>query len=125
MEDIILLSCILIIVHILCPVIIGLLGSKEITIGYLFSSRDKDINVSKIYDRSKRSFLNLFETFPIFVMIILMSMIKNIDNYELGLYWIVLRFVYIPIYIAGLDYIRTIVWMFSFGILVLMGLKFL
>ena len=61
MEDIILLSCILIIVHILCPVIIGLLDSKEITIGYLFSSRDKDINASKIYDRSKRSFLNLFE----------------------------------------------------------------
>ena len=54
-----------------------------------------------------------------------MSMIKNIDNYDLGLYWIVLRFIYIPIYIAGLDYIRTIVWMFSFGILVLMGLKFL
>ena len=56
MEIIALFSCILLIVHIFCPVLIGLFTTKDISIDYLFSSRDKEITYSSYFDRSNRAF---------------------------------------------------------------------
>ena len=125
MEIIALLTCLLIIVHIFCPMFIGLLTTKDISIDYLFSSRDEEIKTSIYLERSKRAFTNLLETFPIFIILFFLSMIKQVDIANLSLFWLLLRFIYIPSYVLGLKYIRTLVWMPSFIILILIGIKFI
>ena len=47
------------------------------------------------------------------------------DNFNLTLLWILVRLIYIPVYILGLKYFRTFIWMISFLILILMGIKFI
>ena len=125
MENIIFLTCLLIGIHIICPMFIGLFFSKEITLDYLFSSRDIKIKAPLFYERAKRSFLNFFETFPIFIILVLVSMIKNVDNFDLSLIWLILRYLYIPVYIFGIKYLRTVIWGLSFITLILMAIKFL
>ena len=125
MEIIALLSCFLIIVHIFCPLFIGLFTTKDVSINYLFSSRDEEIKPSIYLERSKRAFINLLETFPIFIILFFLSMIKQVDVTNLGLFWLLFRLIYIPSYIFGLKYIRTLVWMISFVILILIGIKFI
>ena len=125
MEIIALFSCILLIVHIFCPVLIGLFTTKDISIDYLFSSRDKEIKYSSYFDRSNRAFKNLLETFPIFIILFFLSIIKQVDIGNFSLFWLLLRLIYIPSYILGLKYIRTLVWMPSFVILILIGIKFI
>ena len=125
MEIIALLSCFLIIVHIFCPMFIGLFTTKDVSINYLFSSRDEEIKPSIYLERSKRAFTNLLETFPIFIILFFLSMIKQVDVTNLGLFWLSFRLIYIPSYIFGLKYIRTFVWMISFVILILIGIKFI
>ena len=125
MENIIFLTCLLIGIHIICPMFIGLFFSKEINLDYLFSSRDIKIKPPLYYERAKRSFLNLYETFPIFIILVLFSMIKNVDNFDLSLIWLILRYLYIPVYIFGIKYLRTVVWGLSFITLILMAIKFL
>ena len=125
MEIIALLACLLIIVHIFCPMFIGLLTTKDVSINYLFSSRDEEIKPSIYLERSKRAFTNLLETFPIFIILFFLSMIKQVDVTNLGLFWLLFRLIYIPSYIFGLKYIRTFVWMISFVILILIGIKFI
>ena len=125
MEKIIVFTCVLIVLHILCPLIIESLFFKNLTLNDLFSSRDKKLENSKYYHRAKRSFNNLFETLPIFIMLIMISMIKDVDNYNLALSWLIFRLMYIPIYVLGLNYIRTIIWASSFFILALMAIKFI
>ena len=125
MENIILLTCLLISIHIISPMFIGLFFSKEITLDYLFSSRDIKVKPQLFYERAKRSFLNLYETFPIFIILVLFSMIKNVDNFDLSLIWLILRYLYIPVYIFGIKYLRTVIWGLSFITLILMTIKFL
>ena len=125
MEIIALLTCLLIIVHIFCPMFIGLLTTKDVSIDYLFSSRDEEIKASIYLERSKRAFANLLETLPIFIILFFLSMIKQVDIANLSLFWLLLRFIYIPSYVLGLKYIRTLVWMPSFIVLILIGIKFI
>ena len=125
MEIIALLTCLLIIVHIFCPMFIGLFTTKDVSIDYLFSSRDEEIKPSIYLERSKRAFTNFLETFPIFVILFFLSMIKQVDIANLSLFWLLLRLIYIPSYVLGLKYIRTLVWIPSFVILILIGIKFI
>jgi uncharacterized MAPEG superfamily protein len=104
---------------------IGLLTTKDVSIDYLFSSRDEEIKPSIYLERSKRAFTNLLESFPIFIILFFLSMIKQVDTTNLGLFWLSFRLIYIPSYILGLKYIRTLVWMASFVILILIGIKFI
>ena len=124
-EIIALLSCFLIIVHIFCPMFIGLLTTKDVSIDYLFSSRDKEIKSSLYLDRSKRAFNNLLETFPIFIILFFLSYIKQVDILDLARLWLLFRFLYIPAYLLNLKYFRTIIWMISFLILILIAIKFI
>ena len=125
MEIVALLSCMLLIVHIFCPILIGLITTKDISIDYLFSSRDKEIKYSSYFDRSNRAFNNLLETLPIFIILFFLSVFNQVDNFNLALSWILIRLIYIPVYILGLKYFRTFIWMISFIILILMGIKFI
>ena len=124
LEYIIILSFLLILIQITIPVLISLF-SKSIKLSYLFSSRDEN-SVTSIYeDRANRALKNLFETFPIFIGLVLLSILKDVDNASLAFFWLIARMIYVPVYILGVDYLRTVVWAISLTSLVLMSVKFL
>ena len=124
LENILILSFLLVIVQISIPVIIDLLITNKIKFIYLFSSRDNDQDTSQFFGRANRELSNLFETLPIFIGLVLISIIKEVDNSSLALLWLVSRTIYIPLYILGINYLRTGVWAVALICLIMMSIKF-
>ena len=125
LENILILSLLLVIIQISIPVIIDLLITNKIKFIYLFSSRDKDQETSEFFGRANRALKNLFETLPIFIGLVLISIIKEVDNSSLALLWLISRTIYIPLYIFGVNYLRTAVWAIGLICLIMMSVKFL
>ena len=125
LENILILSFLLVIIQISIPVIIDLLITNKIKFIYLFSSRDKDQETSEFFGRANRALKNLFQTLPIFIGLVLISIIKEVDNSSLALLWLISRTIYIPLYIFGVNYIRTAVWAIGLICLIMMSIKFL
>jgi len=124
LENILVLSSLLVIIQITIPMLIDLLAKKT-SLKYLFSSRDKTTENSILAQRAIRALKNLLETFPIFVGLTLLSIIKDIDNSSIAFLWLMSRVIYVPVYIYGINYLRTAVWAVSLICLVLMGIKFI
>ena len=91
LENILILSFLLVIVQISIPVIIDLLITNKIKFIYLFSSRDNDQDTSQFFGRANRALRNLFETLPIFIGLVLISIINEVDNSSLALLLLVSR----------------------------------
>jgi len=124
LEKILILSFLLVIIQLTIPMLIDLLtGNTNLT--YLLSSRDSSSKPSIYAQRANRASRNLLETLPIFIGISILSLIGEVDNSFVALFWLILRAIYIPIYILGINYLRTGIWAASLICLILMGLKFL
>jgi uncharacterized MAPEG superfamily protein len=124
LEKILILAFLLAIIQLTIPMLIDLLtGNTNLT--YLLSSRDSSSKPSIYAQRANRASRNLLETLPIFIGIGILSLIREVDNSSVALLWLILRAIYIPIYILGISYIRTGIWAASLICLILMGLKFL
>ena len=91
LENIILLACILVLIQIFIPIVIEQLIFKKINFSFLFSSRDEIIESSIYGYRSKRALNNLLETLPIFSLLVILSIFKEIDNSSLAAFWLILR----------------------------------
>ena len=124
LEKILILSFLLVIIQLTIPMLIDLLTGNT-NLKYLLSSRDTSSNPSIYAQRANRASRNLLETLPIFVGITILSLIREVDTSSIALVWLILRAIYIPIYILGISYIRTGIWAASLICLILMGLKFL
>lgn len=93
---------------------------------YLLSNRDQnDPNESLYCARAKRAAANLQESLPAFLALGVLSMVLQVDNAALMAYWLVLRAAFVVTYIAGLIYIRTLLWLGSLACLVMMALALL
>ena len=125
LENILILSFLLVIIQISIPVIIDLVITNKIKFNYLFSSRDNAQDTSEFFGRASRALRNLFETFPIFIGLVLISIIKDVDNSSLALLWLISRTIYIPLYIFGINYIRTGAWAVALICLIMMSVKFM
>ena len=125
LENILILSFILVIVQITIPVLIDLAITNKIKLSFLFSSRDKDEERSLFFERADRALKNLYQTFPIFIGVVILSILKDVDNSSLALLWLISRIIYVPLYIFGINYFRTGVWATSLFCLILMSIKFL
>ena len=124
LEKILILAFLLAIIQLTIPMLIDLLtGNTNLT--YLLSSRDSSSKPSIYAQRANRASRNLLETLPIFIGIGILSLIREVDNSYVALLWLILRAIYVPIYILGINYIRTGIWAASLICLILMGLKFL
>ena len=124
LEKILILAFLLAIIQLTIPMLIDLLtGNTNLT--YVLSSRDSSSKPSIYAQRANRASRNLLETLPIFIGIGILSLIREVDNSSVALLWLILRAIYIPIYILGISYIRTGIWAASLICLILMGLKFL
>ena len=124
-ENIIILTCLLVLLQIFIPILVEFIYIKKINLLYLFSSRDEIIDNSLYFKRGKRALINLLETLPIFILLIFLSINKDIDNLNLAALWLVFRAFYLPIYILGINFIRTFMWFGSLVCLIMMGLKLL
>ena len=124
LEKILILSFLLVIIQLTIPMLIDLLtGNTNLT--YLLSSRDGSSKPSIYAQRARRALINLLETLPIFIGITILSLIREVDNSSVALLWLILRTIYVPIYVLGINYLRTGVWAASLVCLILMGVKFI
>ena len=121
---ILILSFLLVLIQITIPVLISLL-TNNVKLSYLFSSRDNEANTSIYIDRANRSLNNLFETLPIFIGLVLLSIINDVDNSLLAMIWLLSRIIYVPVYIAGINYLRTGIWAIALICLIIMSINFL
>jgi uncharacterized MAPEG superfamily protein len=64
--------------------------------------------------RLDRAFRNFQETFPIFVVVVLAAYLGGHAGRPLGVWgatlYVVARAIYAPVYVAGIAYVRTLVW---------------
>ena len=124
LEKILILAFLLVIIQLTIPMLIDLLtGNTNLT--YLLSSRDGSSKPSIYAQRARRALINLLETLPIFIGITILSLIREVDNSSVALLWLILRTIYVPIYVLGINYLRTGVWAASLICLILMGVKFI
>ena len=92
--------------------------------GYKAGPRDDSRVVrSVIAGRADRAFRNLLETFPIFAALALALVITG-RNGGLGALgaqvWIVMRILYVPLYLIQIPFARSVVWFASIFALVAM-----
>jgi uncharacterized MAPEG superfamily protein len=92
--------------------------------GYKAGPRDDSRVVrSVIAGRADRAFRNLLETFPIFAALALALVITG-RNGGLGALgaqvWIVMRILYVPLYLVQIPFARSVVWFVSIFALVAM-----
>lgn len=72
--------------------------------------------LGKFGGRLERSWKNFIETFPLFAVAVLMvdAMHATTATSALGSQiYIWARLIYVPVYVAGIAYLRTLVWMAS------------
>jgi uncharacterized MAPEG superfamily protein len=96
----------------------------EFGVGYKMGYRDDSRVVrSVIAGRADRAFRNLLETFPIFAALALALVITG-RNGGLGALgaqvWIVMRILYVPLYLVQIPFARSVVWFVSIFALVAM-----
>ncbi len=124
LENILILSFLLVMIQLTIPMLIDLL-TKNTNLKYFLSSRDENTKISAHAQRANRALKNLLETFPIFIGLAFLSLIKDVDNSSIALFWLTFRIIYVPVYVLGINYIRTGIWAASLICLILMGLKFI
>lgn len=124
LENILILSFLLVMIQLTIPMLIELL-TKNTNLKYFLSSRDENTKISAHAQRANRALKNLLETFPIFIGLAILSLIKDVDNSSIALFWLIFRIIYVPVYVLGINYLRTGIWTASLVCLILMGLKFI
>lgn len=85
-------------------------------LGYAVSARDDWKNPTGIAGRIERSYFNLLESMPPFAALVLIVLYTGnaSENTALGAqmyFWG--RVAYVPVYIAGIPFLRTIIWTIS------------
>lgn len=92
---------------------------------YLLSSREEEVETSALYRRVDRAKLNLQESLPAFLALCLLSIQMDVDNLGLATTWLALRIVYVPLYMSGGSYIRSLAWLASMICMVMMAMQLL
>lgn len=109
------LSVILLIFHVLLQ---GVLSTHELGRDWNAGPRDEGLEPKgRFAGRAARASKNFQETYPAFVGLLLGVAFAGDDASEWGLIgswiWFIARIVYIPLYLAGIPYFRSFVWLIS------------
>ncbi|WP_349436170.1 MAPEG family protein [Pararhizobium sp. A13] len=102
----------------------GMMGTLELGSAWNAGPRDEEKKPSgKLAGRSARASVNFQETYPAFVGLALALAITG-DPTGWGLIgawaWFVFRIAYIPLYLAGVSYVRSLIWLGSLAGLLIM-----
>jgi uncharacterized MAPEG superfamily protein len=114
------LSVLLWIVHVLAQ---AFTARAEFGDAYLFSPRDKEKTAkAPIHGRATRALANYVENLGPFIALDLALIATNHAGGLGATIWILARIVYLPIYLAGISYVRTAVWAVSIvGLLMMLA----
>ena len=88
---------------------------------FLLSNRDEDFQFSTITKRAQRASANLYETLPIFITLMLLGVILDVDLTLSGSMWIALRALFLMCYLGGIKIVRSGIWVASVVTLIMMG----
>jgi uncharacterized MAPEG superfamily protein len=114
-------SVVLLLVQMIMQAMTGIL---EHGLPYALSAQDEERDVEGLYAaRIGRAFYNLLETYPVFIALALALAItgKTGGAGLLGAQiWFWARVIYVPVYIAGIPGLRTLVWAASVVGLIMM-----
>ena len=117
MITLILLALLLTLLQLLTP---ALLNSKNLE--FLISNREGSIEEAPIVGRTRRAGNNLLESLPAFLALAILSIVLEVENYNLAMIWIGSRVIYYFSYMFGVLYLRTIIWFVSVICLILMSI---
>ena len=120
MIEIILYSLVLLVVQIMAHYPLNMQS-----VAYFLSNRDEAISYSVATQRIQRAADNLKETLPIFLALMILGIIEDIDLTSLGWYWLILRAAFFLLYSFGVEKIRSVVWILALIVLGLMAFSFL
>jgi uncharacterized MAPEG superfamily protein len=93
------------------------LSTKQRGMAWNVSPRDEKVpELTGLAGRMDRAFKNFKETFVFFVAVILIVQVTTLANHTSSLgaqiyFWA--RVIYIPLYAAGIPYVRSLVWLVS------------
>lgn len=90
---------------------------------YLLTSREEPIDTTALWRRVDRAKINLQESLPAFLALCLLSLHMGVDNLQLATIWLVLRIVYVPLYMSGGSHIRSLAWMGTVACMILMAMN--
>ncbi|MFC3072241.1 MAPEG family protein [Shinella pollutisoli] len=108
----------------------GMLATKELGAEWNAGPRDDARKpAGKLTGRAARASANFRETYPAFVALSLALAVSG-DPSGWGLagawLWFAARLVYLPLYLAGIPYVRSLVWLGALvGLLVMAGVLIL
>jgi uncharacterized MAPEG superfamily protein len=99
------------------------LRTAETGIQYNASARDGEAPPPRpVTARLQRAQANLFETLPLFIGAVLIAHVSGSES-DLTLWgcwmYLVARIIYIPLYAAGIPYVRSLVWLVSLAGLIM------
>jgi uncharacterized MAPEG superfamily protein len=107
-------GCVLALLHILVAV---RFKTRQYGTKWNVGARDEEMPPPQpIVARLARAQANFFETFPLYAAAALIVSVAHLNNRwtAIGaLLWIGARIVYLPLYAAGVPYVRTLVWAVS------------
>ena len=124
MIDLILWSLVLLAVQLMTPSVLALMGG-QVSVAYLFSARDDAAQTSSSVLRAQRAAANLLEALPAFLVLAVLSILNGTDVIVLAQAWLVLRVIYLGLYLAGTPYVRSLVWVGALACLIGMALPLL
>ena len=119
MITLILLALLFTLIQLLTPT---LLNSKNLE--FLISNREGSVEEAAIVGRTRRAANNNLESLPAFLALAILSIVLEVENYNLALIWIGSRVIYYFTYMFGILYLRTIIWFVSIICLIMMGFSF-
>ena len=120
MIELILYSLLLLIIQVMAHYPLNLQNVK-----YFLSNRDEEIGYSEATLRIQRAASNLKETLPVYLTLMILGVVQDVDLTLLGTSWLILRIMFFGLYVVGIEKIRSVVWIFALGVLVAMALAIL
>ena len=118
MVELILYSLLLLIIQIMAHYPLNLQNVQ-----FFLSNRHDHVEYSEVTQRIQRAASNLKETLPIFLTLMVIAILQDVDLTSLGTYWLCLRVIFFGLYSAGVEKIRSVVWILALIVLGTMGYK--
>tara|TARA_B100001175_G_C19386980_1_gene579458 strand:+ start:408 stop:770 length:363 start_codon:yes stop_codon:yes gene_type:complete len=118
MITLILLALLLTLLQLMTPT---LLNSKNLD--FLLSNREGSAEEEPIVGRTRRAGNNILESLPAFLALAILSVMLEVENYNLAMFWLGSRVLYYFSYMFGVLYLRTILWFVSIICLVMMAIS--
>ena len=116
MIDLILYSLLLLIIQVMAHYPLNLQNVQ-----YFLSNRDEEIEYSEATLRIQRAASNLKETLPVYLTLMILGVVRDVDLTSLGMSWLLLRVMFFGLYVAGIEKIRSVVWILALAILIAMA----